>query len=282
MRFFSLFLLLLPICICLGLVWKSLPILQEHSLSVLLFTADWKPMSKTFGFAAFIVSSLWVTLLALLFAAPVCILSAIHLTQYAPRRVVKVMQPVVDILAGIPSVVYGVWGLLNIVPWVSHTLAPALGYETSGYNILSASIVLAVMIIPFILNILIEIFRNIPLELQESSLALGANRWYTIKYVLMRKAFPGIISALGLGLSRAFGETMAVMMVAGNVSRMPTGAFQAGYPLPALIANNYGEMMSIPLYDSALMLAALILFIIVLAFNLISRLLILHYEKISK
>lgn len=282
MRFFTVFLLLLPLCIIIGLVWKSLPILQANALTELLFTSEWKPMSKVFGFASFIVSSLWVTLLALMIAAPVCILSAIHLTQYAPRAVVRAMQPVVDILAGIPSVVYGVWGVLNIVPWVSQSLAPALGYETSGYNILSASIVLAVMIIPFILNILIEIFRNIPIELQETSLSLGANRWYTIKYVLMRKAFPGVISALGLGLSRAFGETMAVMMVAGNVARMPTGAFQPGYPLPALIANNYGEMMTIPLYDSALMLAALILFIIVLAFNLLSRLLILHYEKISQ
>ena len=96
----------------------------------------------------------------------------------------------------------------------------------------------------------------------------------------MKKAFPGIISAMGLGLSRAFGETIAVLMVVGNVVEIPRGAFQPGYPLPALIANNYGEMLSIPMYDSALMLAALILFVIVLIFNLASRILIVRFENL--
>jgi phosphate transport system permease protein len=135
------------------------------------------------------------------------------------------------------------------------------------------------MIIPFVLNILIEVFKTIPLELTEASLALGASKWQTVKHVLIRKAFPGIVSALGLGLSRAFGETIAVLMVVGNVTKMPEGIFQPGYPLPALIANNYGEMLSIPLYDSALMLAALLLFFVVLIFNFISRVAIIRLEN---
>ena len=135
------------------------------------------------------------------------------------------------------------------------------------------------MIVPFVLNILIEVYRAIPIELSEASLSLGATKWETIKKVLSRKAFPGIISSFGLGISRAFGETIAVLMVVGNVVHIPSGIFQAGYPLPALIANNYGEMLSIPKYDAALMMAALILFVVVTFFNLGSRYMIMHYEK---
>jgi phosphate transport system permease protein len=131
----------------------------------------------------------------------------------------------------------------------------------------------------FVLNILIDVFKTIPDELKEASLSLGASQWQTVKLVLLRKAFPGIVSALGLGISRAFGETIAVLMVVGNVAKIPSGIFQPGYPLPALIANNYGEMLSIPLYDSALMLAALILFFVVLLFNFVSRIAIVQLEK---
>ncbi|MBE0641583.1 MAG: phosphate ABC transporter permease subunit PstC, partial [Bacteroidales bacterium] len=270
--------MLMPVIIGGGLVWKSWPLLQGHSLAHLLGSNVWRPLGGEFGFAPFILSSLWVTILALFIAGPVCIFSALHLTQYAPRSVLRLMQPVIDILAGIPSVIYGVWGILVIVPFVSNSIAPIVGAETSGYSILAGSLVLAVMIIPFILNILIDIFHTIPMELQEASLSLGASRWYTIKYVIMRKALPGVVSALGLGLSRAFGETIAVLMVVGNVASIPRGMFQPGYPLPALIANNYGEMLSIPMYDSALMLAAFILFSIVILFNIAARLTIIRYE----
>ena len=244
-----------------------------------MFSSNWKPLSGKFGFHPFIISSIWVTVLALLIAGPVCLLTSIHLTQYAKSWVLRVMHPVIDILAGIPSVIYGVWGILIIVPFVSRRIAPLFGAETSGYSIISGAIVLAVMIIPFILNILIDVFKTIPDELSEASLSLGASKWQTIKKVLVRKAIPGIISAFGLGVSRAFGETIAVLMVVGNVAKVPSGIFQPGYPLPALIANNYGEMLSIPLYDSALMLAALILFVVVLLFNLASRLAIIRLEK---
>ncbi len=279
MSFWLACIVLMPLVIGTGLIRKSSLLLKDHTLIELLFSSVWKPLSGEFGFAPFILSSIWVTLLALLLAGPVCLLSAIHLTQYANWRVLKIMQPGIDILAGIPSIIYGVWGIIAIVPFVSGKLAPLFGARTSGYSILSGAIVLAVMIIPFILNILLDIFNSIPKELQEASLSLGANRWHTIKFVLMRKAFPGIISAMGLGVSRAFGETIAVLMVVGNVTAIPGGIFQPGYPLPALIANNYGEMLSIPLYDSALMLAALLLFVTVLLFNLASRLLIIRYEK---
>jgi phosphate transport system permease protein len=270
---------LLPFFLGVGLYVKSQMLLHNQSLFELLGSGDWRPLSGKFGFLPFVISSVWVTVLSLMIAGPICLLTAIHLTQYAKPWVLRIMHPVIDILAGIPSVVFGVWGILVVVPFIAKYVAPVFGVETSGYSIISGAIVLSVMIIPFVLNILIDVFKTIPDELREASLSLGASRWQTIKRVLVRKAFPGIVSALGLGVSRAFGETIAVLMVVGNVTKIPTGVFQPGYPLPALIANNYGEMLSIPLYDSALMLAALILFFVVLVFNLLSRLAIVRLEK---
>jgi phosphate transport system permease protein len=269
----------LPFILGIGLYFKSTLMLKDHTLIELLTTSDWKPLSGKFGFLTFIISSLWVTFIALAIAGPICLLTTIHLTQYADKWVLKIMQPVIDILAGIPSVIYGVWGILVVVPFISKYAGPFFGRDVSGYSILAGGIVLSIMIMPFILNILIEVFNTIPSELREASLSLGASKWQTIKHILVRKAFPGIISAYGLGVSRAFGETIAVLMVVGNVTKIPNGVFQPGYPLPALIANNYGEMLSIPLYDSALMLAALILFAVVLLFNVASRLAIIRVEK---
>ncbi|OFX52527.1 MAG: phosphate ABC transporter permease subunit PstC [Bacteroidetes bacterium GWA2_30_7] len=273
------FIIIMPFLMAIGLYFKSRFLFDKVSLFDLLFTSEWLPTKAKFGFLPFIISSLWVTVLALLFSAPICLLSAILLTQYGKSRILNIMHPVIDILAGIPSVVYGVWGILIIVPLVSDYIAPIFNINTSGYSILAGAIVLSVMIIPFILNILIEIFKAVPVELTEVSLSLGASRWETIKYVVIKKAYPGIISAFGLGVSRAFGETIAVLMVVGNVIKIPTNVFQPGYPLPALIANNYGEMMSIPMYDSALMFAAFILFAVVLIFNFASRMAIIKYEK---
>lgn len=270
--------LLLPVFLGIGLIFKSSLLFREQSLLQLLFSSKWQPMKGEFGFLPFILSSLWVTVLSILICGPICLFSAIHLTHYAKRWILKIMHPVIDILAGIPSVIYGVWGIILIVPFISR-LGASLGHPNSGYTIITGAIVLSIMIIPFILNILIEVINTVPQELKEASLSLGATQWETIKRVTLRKAFPGIISAFGLGVSRAFGETIAVLMVVGNVVKIPKGVFQPGYPLPSLIANNYGEMLSIPMYDSALMFAALILFVVVTAFNIGSRYLIIYSEK---
>lgn len=268
----------LPLIMFIGLVIKSGHVLQENSLINLLFSTEWKPFQGKFGFASYIYSSVLVTLLSLLMAVPLCLLTAIYLTYYARSIYLKVMQPVIDILAGIPSIIYGVWGVLLIVPLISKHIAPFFGIESSGYSVISGALVLAIMITPFILNILIEIFRSIAKELPETSIALGATKWQTIKFVVLRKAFTGIVSAVVFGLSRAFGETIAVLMVVGNVAQIQKDIFQPAYPLPALIANNFGEMLSIPGYDSALMFAALILLVIVMLFNLAARWLISRYE----
>ncbi|HEY9123507.1 MAG TPA: phosphate ABC transporter permease subunit PstC [Bacteroidales bacterium] len=270
--------ILLPFIIGAGLIYKSSFILHEYPIKDILFSSEWKPQSSKFGLLPFITSSLFVTFFAIVIVLPISLLSAIHLTQYAKKWVLKVTHPVIDILAGIPSVIFGIWGVIAVVPAVQY-IAKLFGYTVSGYSILAGSIVLAIMILPFVLNMMIEIFQTVPEELTEAALSLGASRWQAIKKVILRKAFPGIISAIGLGISRAFGETIAVLMVTGNVVKIPEGIFQPGYPLPALLANNYGEMLSIPLYDSALMLSALVLFVIVLLFNLVSRLTIIRFEK---
>lgn len=263
--------LLIPLAIGIGLYLKAMPLLEKQSIFQLLTTTEWLPHKGKFGFWPFISSSLNVTLLAFLFSAPVCLFTAIYLTEFSGQKLTKVMQPVIDILAGLPSVVYGVWGILVIIPFVSKVLAPLLNTSSSGYSILAGGIVLAIMCIPYILNMLIEVFHSVPLGLKEASHSLGATTWEVVKHVVIKKSYPGILSAFGLGIAKAFGETMAVMMVVGNVVHVKFNPFEAGYPLPALIANNYGEMLSIPMYDSALMFAAFLLLIIILVINLVFR-----------
>lgn len=263
--------LLLPFVIGMALLIRGIPLVNTFGVSDLLFSSEWLPSDGKFGFLPFVVSSLYVTLLAIIFSVPLCLFSAIYLTEYAHKRLVTFFQPVIDILAGIPSVVYGMWGILVIVPFISKTLAPVFGLKSSGYSIISGGIVLAVMSIPYMLSMLIETFKTVPVGLKEASLSLGATRWETIKHSILRKSLSGIISAFGLGLAKAFGETLAVMMVVGNVVKLSANPFNAGYPLPALIANNYGEMLSIPMYDSALMFAAFLLLVIVLFINLFFR-----------
>ena len=201
---------------------------------------------------------------------------AVFIAEYAPKPLAVFTKPVIDIFAGIPSVVYGVWGVLFIVPFVSYISINFFNIHSTGYSLITASIVLAIMIFPLIANIVTELIESVPVELRESAYSLGATRWHTIKKVVLRKIRPGIIAAIVLGLSRAFGETMAVMMLAGNVARMPENIFDPVYTISALIANNYGEMMSIPLYDSALMFASLILLAVVIIFNSTAQLILLR------
>ncbi len=278
-KFVLMLIFLLPLVILASLLNKSWMVIQTSGIGDLLFSSVWRPMAGQFGFKPFIISSVYVTVLGLIITAPVCLLSAIYLTYYGSKRMTAFMQPIIDILAGIPSVIYGVWGVLIIVPFTGRFLAPLFGYESTGFSILSGGLVLAVMLIPFILNILIEIFRTVPHEQMEASLSLGASKWESIKHVAVRRSLPGIVSAFALGLSRAFGETIAVLMVVGNVVGIPRSPFDTGYPLPALIANNYGEMLSIPMFDSALMFAALVLLMVVVCFNLMSRYVIIFMEK---
>ena len=263
----------------LGLFYKSLPILNSTSLWNLLSSSEWKPFKEAFGFYPFIVGTFWVTGIAIIIALPLSMLTAIYLSEYANIRVRKLVLPLIELLSGIPPVLFGVWGVLVIVPLIQDRIAPYFIEFTTGYSVLAGGIVLAIMIFPLIISILIEVFDNVPQELRDASSALGATQWQTTKKVLLRKSVDGIIASVVLAISRAFGETIAVLMVCGNLAQVPKSVFDSGYPLPALIANNYGEMMSIPMYDSALMFAALLLFVIIFLFNAISRIILFRIEK---
>ena len=278
------FVILVSVVVALAL--RARPILELHSIGELLTGSTWKPMQGLFGFLPFILGTFWVTILALVLAVPPCLLTAIYLAEYVRVRTALIAKPLLDLLAGIPSVVYGVWGMVAIVPWVQRLkplLSSRLGFiplfttdNPTGFSILAGGIVLAVMIVPFIIAVTYEVLRTVSVGSREASLAVGATKWQTIHYAVLPQALPGIVAGVVLGASRALGETMAVLMVVGNVVKIPTSIFDPAYPLPALIANNYGEMLSIPMYDAALLGAALVLLLIVLFFNILSTLALRH------
>lgn len=271
--------LLLVIVMGIGLYLKSSPILAEHSLWDLLTASSWRPFKNEFGFLPFFMGTIWVTLIAITIALPLSLLTAIYLTEYAHRIVKRFVFPALDILASLPSVIYGVWGTLIIVPWISDTLAPHFVDFSAGYTTLAAGIVLSIMVLPLLVSLFVELFSSVSDELRAASYSLGSTRWQTAISVVTKKSLPGIFAAVVLAISRALGETIAVLMVCGNLPQIPHSLFDACYPLPALIANNYGEMLSLPLYEAALMFAALILFFVVLLFNVTSRVILYRIEK---
>jgi phosphate transport system permease protein len=279
MFFLTIAALLLVVIMGAGLYLKSAPIFENHSLGELLLSSEWKPLKGAFGFLPFLMGTLWVTGIAIVLSLPVALLTAIFLTEYGGVRIKKYVFPALDILAGLPSVIYGVWGTILIVPWISEKLAPHFVEFSTGYTVLAGGIVLGVMILPLLTSLFVEIFTSVPEQLREVSLSLGATKWQTVKRAVLRKTFPGILAAVILAISRAFGETIAVLMVCGNLPQIPRSLFDSAYPLPALVANNYGEMLSLPLYEAALMFAALILFIVILMFNLVSRAILYRIEK---
>ena len=260
---------------------RARPLLDAQPIGDLLLGQTWQPERGQFGFWPFIMGTLWVTAVAMILAVPICILCSIYLSEYAGSRIRALMKPLLDLLGGIPSVIYGVWGVIAVVPFVQSVVAPLatrfLGFiplfrsdNPTGYSILAGGFVLCVMVTPVIIAVTVEVMQTVPQGLREASLAVGATKWQTIKHTILPKSMPGIIAGVVLGFSRAFGETMAVLMVVGNVPKVPGSIFDPAYPLTALIANNYGEMMSVPLYDSALLGAALILLLVVVIFNLLS------------
>lgn len=274
--------------IAIGLLIRSWPILSSYPIKDLFLGEVWKPNNGSFGFLPFISGTIWVTIVGVVLSVPPCLLTALYLSEYSHSITRSVAKPVLDLLAAIPPVVYGVWGLLAIVPFVDNIAAPfakewlngipffAVNQPT-GFSILSAGIVLAVMVAPLIIAVVYEVFTTVPNDLRHASLAVGATQWETIRYVIIPRVLPGIVAAVVLGASRAVGETIAVLMVIGNVPKIPHSIFDAAYPLPALIANNYGDMMSIPLYDSALLCAGLVLLLIILSFNIISTIVLQRF-----
>ena len=290
MFLFCLMVLSIVFLIGFGLYQRAQPVLAVSGIKQLLFSSHWHPTQGQFGLASFIVGTLWVTAIAIVIAVPLSLLTATYLSEYCPKRMREWIKPVIDLLAGISPVIYGVWGMIAIVPLVRDFLMPFLSERLpffpfrsdnyTGFSALTAGIVLAIMIAPLMISIIEEITRTVPFGVREASLSIGATKWQTTKCVVLLKIRPGIIAAIILGLSRAMGETMAVLMVAGcALQGFPKSIFDTTYPLPALIANTYGEMMSVPLYDAAILMAAFVLFIITVLFNIAAWGMLLYLEK---
>jgi phosphate transport system permease protein len=277
----SIFSLILALLIGFILVMKSMPILSSQSLATLLTASVWNPERGEFGFYTFIVGTFVVTGLTLLLACPVCLLTAVYLAEYAPHAIRGIVKPAVDVLAGIPSVIFGLWGILFVVPLIKTYAAMFAGINITGYSVLAGATVLSIMVSPILISISEEVIESVPLQLREASVALGATTWQTTKLVVLRRAMPGIVAAVVLAFGRAFGETMAVLMVVGNVPQVPLSILDPAYPIPALIANEYGEMLSIPYYESALLFAALILLIVISVFNILARITLAKLESRS-
>ncbi len=284
----TVFPLFMIVVVTIGLFLRSWPILSAYPLKDLFLGSTWKPNNDMFGFWPFITGTFWVTSVGVLLAVPPCLLVALYLSEYAHSLTRSIAKPMLDLLAAIPPVVYGVWGLLAVVPFVHNFIQPALAplgktipifavNQPTGFSILAGGIVLAVMIAPLVISVVFEVFATVPNDLRHASLAVGATQWQTIRYVIIPRVLPGIVAGIVLGASRAVGETIAVLMVVGNVPKVPHSIFDAAYPLPALIANNYGDMMSIPLYDAALLCAALVLLVVILTFNMLSTIVLQRF-----
>ena len=262
------------------LINGSIDILRDQSLSELILSSTWKPFSGEFGLFAVIIDTLIVTAISMLIAIPISVLSAIYIAEYAPKKFKNIIRPFIDVLAGVPSVVFGLCALLVFVPLVRDDLAPFFGNTiSSGFGIFTASLILAIMVFPIIISLCVESFNAVPIALKEASLSLGATKWETVKKVIFRASGPGILAAIFLGFGRAFGETIAVAMVIGNQELIPKSLFGPGQTLASLIASNYTEVSSIPILASALIFVALILFVVVLIFNLLGYLVLKRAGK---
>jgi phosphate transport system permease protein len=264
------------------------PAIQDFGLSF-VWTEAWNPVTNQFGALIFIYGTVVTSLIALAIATPLSIAIALFLTEIAPRRLAAPIATMVELLAAIPSVVLGLWGILVFGPWVRDHLEPwiqdtPLGWlpvfsgEPSASGIFTAALVLTVMIIPITSAICRELFIRVPRELTDGALALGSTRWEAIRGVMFAYAAPGIVAAVLLGLGRAFGEAIAVNQTIGNHNAIPSSWFEPGDSLGSKIASEYVGATSVEQASSILYLAA-ILMVISLATNLVAQLVVVRFER---
>ncbi len=255
---------------------EAWPAFQRIGLPEMLFGTVWRPGQEQFGLLAMIAGSIWVTIGSMILGVPLALGGAIFLAEVAPPSVRGIVRPAVELLAGIPSVVYGLFGMVVLVPLVRQI--PVAG--NTGFGLLSASIVLAVMILPTIANIAEDAIRAVPRDYKEGSLALGATHWQTIVGVILPAARSGIVAAIILGIGRAVGETMAMIMVIGNSIIMP--APLNNNPLTILLSQartltgNIAVEISYAtgLHENALFATGVVLFVLIMIINSSARLLI--------
>jgi len=259
------------------------PAISHTGLVAFVSNSVWDVTRDVFGAFPFIYGTLVTSAVALVLALPVSVGLALFLTEMAPPSVRSIVSFPISLLAGIPSVVYGLWGLFVLVPLlrrpVEPLLAKTLGFlplfrgPPIGLGYLAAGIVLAIMILPTITSIAIEVLQTVPGALREAALALGATRWEAIRVSVLPYARAGIVGATMLGLGRALGETMAVTMVIGNSPTIRASLFSPGYSLPAVIANEFAEASG-DLHTGALAALGLLLFAVTVVLNIAARLLV--------
>ncbi len=252
-----------------------------------LTNSTWDPVSETFGALPIIYGTIVSSLLGLLIAVPLGISVAVFLSEVSPNWLEKPLSFLTELLAGIPSVIYGLWGIFVLVPWLRDTVEPFLQNEFPnsplfqgapyGFGMLAAVIILAIMVLPIISSISRDILKSVPDSQREAAYALGATKWEVTKIVL-GNAKSGLLGAIMLGLGRAIGETMAVTMVIGNSPKISASLFDPGYTMASVLANEFTEATS-DLYINALIELALVLFIITIIINILARLLVWSTER---
>ena len=244
---------------------------------------EWDPVKEVFGALPFIYGTVVSSLLALLMAVPISLGVAIFLSELAPNGVRNVIGFLVELLAAVPSVVYGLWGVFALCPWLRETVEPALakvfGFlplfsgPHQGFGMLAGGMILAIMIIPTVSSVSREVLRAVPAALREGALGLGATRWETVRMAVLPYARSGLVGAAILGLGRALGETMAITMVIGNRAEISASLFAPSYTMASVIANEFTEATS-ELYLSALAEIGLLLFVVTVLLNIVARLLV--------
>lgn len=275
------------LCIPYELIVGSLEAFQHTGVSFFLRNV-WNPVTETYGALAFIWGTLYSSFIALLIAVPIGLGSGIFLAEYSPRWLRQPIKFLVEMLAAIPSVIYGLWALFVLVPilriYVEPFLGKALGFlpffkgYPLGIGMLAAGSVLAVMILPFIVSVTYEVLLTVPRDQREGAYALGATKWEAIQSVILKYGKEGIVGGIILAFGRAFGETMAVTMVIGNVPKISLSVFDMANTMASVIANEFAEADT-DLYLSHLMEVGLLLLIVAIIVNFLARILIWHVAK---
>jgi len=278
----ALSLVLLVVGMVAEMLVRATPAIRAFGFSF-LYTSTWDPVAERFGAVPFVFGTLVSSLLALLIAVPLGLGAAIYLAELAPRWMRSPMAFLVELVAAVPSVVYGLWGIFVLAPllrtWVQPALGKTLGFlplfqgPPYGVGMLAAGIILAIMVVPFITAVGREVLLAVPNTQREAALALGATRWETTRIAVLRYGRSGLIGAILLGLGRALGETMAVTMVIGNRPEVAMSLFAPGYTMASVIANEFSEATS-DLYLAALIEIGLLLLVVTVIVNGFARLLV--------
>ena len=238
---------------------EGLPIIIKTGVGNFIFGAHWAPTKGHYGILAMILSSIYVTIGAMIFGVPLALACAITLAEFAPARLTRFLKPTIELLAGIPSVVYGFLGVVLLVPLIREYLGGP------GLSLLAAALILGIMILPTVISISIDAINAVPNIYREGSIALGATQWQTVRKLVLPAARSGIITAIILGMGRAIGETMAVIMVAGNALKIPTSVLDPVRTLTANIALELGYASGA--HREALFATGIVLFIIIMILN---------------